>query len=192
MFLRSNTSKRLGIVLFAAVLLLLILAVQHFYTRNLLKKELEQYAESEIMTKAILVKSVLNATELGLNNRVWDVRRHLQHPDSLFMSMKWTLVGNPHLRGAGVAFVPDYYSEKGRLYEPYAQRVGDTVITKQIAGPNHDYTQMHFYQKVLESNRMYWSDPYVDTIGSPALISTFSRPIHDDNKDLVAVLGVDV
>ena len=192
MFLRSNTSRRLGIVLFAAVFLLLILAVQHFYTRNLLKKELEQYAESEIMTKAILVKSVLNSTELVLNNRVWDVRRHLQHPDSLFVSMKWTLVGNPHLRGAGVAFVPDYYSEKGRLYEPYAQRVGDTVITSQIAGPNHDYTQMHFYQKVFDSNGKYWSDPYVDTIGSPTLISTFSRPVHNDNKDLVAVLGVDV
>ncbi|MBO4871365.1 MAG: SpoIIE family protein phosphatase [Muribaculaceae bacterium] len=192
MFHWSNTKKRMGVVMFAAVLLLLILAVQHFYTRNLLKNEMEQYAESDIMTKAILVKSVLNSTELGLNNRVWDVRRHLQEPDSIFVSMKWTLIGNPHLRGAGVAFVPDYYSEKGRLFEPYAQRIGDTVITKQISGPHHDYTQMEFYRKVVENNVMFWSDPYVDTIGSPQLISTFSRPIHDDNMDLVAVLGVDV
>ena len=48
-------------VALAAVLLLVIVAVQYLYMRSILAKELERHAESELRMKAILIKGLLNS-----------------------------------------------------------------------------------------------------------------------------------
>ena len=49
------------------------------------------------------------------------------------------------------AIKPNYYPQKGRLFEPYALRTdsGD-IRTLQIAGPDFDYTRDGFYRDVME------------------------------------------
>ena len=64
-------------------------------------------------------------------------------------------------------------------------------VVRQIAGPGHDYTQMEFYKKVIETNQPYWSDPYVDTVGNSKMISTFSVPLQNQGKT-VAVMAIDM
>ena len=73
MKLKANTS--LMIIIAAAILLQMISAVQYYYTRNLLADELEKRAESEITTKAIVVKNTLNLAENSLNGHIWDLKR---------------------------------------------------------------------------------------------------------------------
>jgi hypothetical protein len=64
MKLKTNTG--LIIIIAAAILLQGILAVQYYYTRSLLADELENRAESEITSKAIVVKNTLNLAENSL------------------------------------------------------------------------------------------------------------------------------
>ena len=59
---RSARSQFWAVVI-AAILLLSIVAAQYLYMRNMLEKELEQHAESELRTKAILIKGMLNSYE---------------------------------------------------------------------------------------------------------------------------------
>lgn len=184
-----KTQKNLRLIVLAAVLLQIILAIQHYHAHRLLEKDLERDAEREIIMKAMLVKGILNASEAALVSSEWNVWQNLHNPDSVFNSGKWLLKSTKHLEGCGIAFVPNYYPSKGRLYELYVHKGQDVV--RQIAGEGHDYTQMDFYRDAIERNQPFWSDPYVDTVGNNKIITTFSRPIHDKGKT-VAVMAVDM
>ena len=181
--------KNLRLIVLAAVLLQVVLAIQHYYAHRLLEKDLERDAEREIIMKAVLIKGILNSNEIALISSAWNVRQNLQNPDSVFNSGKWILKSSKYLEGCGIAFVPNYYPSKGRLYELYTHRDEDSI--QQIAGPDHDYTQMEFYREAIERDERVWSDPYVDTVANNKLITTFSIPLHDQGET-VAVLAIDM
>ena len=145
MKLKTNTS--LLTIIAAAILLQGILAVQYYYTRSLLADELEKRAESEITTKAILVRNALDLSENSLMGHVWDLKRNLLHPDSSYTVMDWVLKSHPHLTGCWVAYTPDYFPEKGRLFEPFAWWDNGEIKHAEIAAEGRDYTQNPYYKK---------------------------------------------
>jgi len=193
-FLKSHSS--LTVIIAAAILLQTITAVQYYSTRNLLADELEKRAESEMTTKAVIVKNALNMAENTLNGHLWDTERNMAYPDSMYAVAEWVLRSHPNLLGCGIAFVPDFYPEKGRLYEPYVYRqLGsegkEELVKKQIAGPAHDYTQMGLYKATMRRNTTFWSYPYYSDITNSQIV-TFCRPVHNEKKDIVAVFGLDI
>lgn len=187
----KDVRNNLRVILIAAVLLQLIIAGQHIYTRRLLNNELERNAENDLRLKAVLTRGMLNSAESILHDFEWDILRNLHNPDSIVGAAYWLVKNHEHLKGSAMCFVPDYYPEKGRLFEPYAGRVGDSVVVRQIAGPDHDYTQMDFYRGTISGNLPHWSDPYIDTVGDSSLICTYSDPIYDGNQ-LVGIFCLDV
>ena len=192
--MKSHSS--LIVIIAAAILLQTISAVQYYYTHNLLADELEKRAESEMTTKAVIVKNALNLAENSLNGHIWDMKRNIAHPDSMYNVEEWVLRSHPNLLGCGIAFVPDFYPEKGRLYEPYVYRQHggqgqEVFVKKQVAGPEHDYTLSGFYKVTMKRNTTFWSYPYYDDITNSQIV-TFCRPIHNEKKDIVAVFGLDI
>ena len=175
-----KSQRGLRLIVVAAVLLQVILAIQHFYAHRLLEKDLERDAEREMIMKSVLIKGILKSSETALLTNEWSMQQALHNPDSVLNEGRWILESTGHLEGCGIAFVPYYYPSKGRLYELYVHK-SDGVV-RQIAGPGHDYTQMEFYKKVIETNQPYWSDPYVDTVGNSKMISTFSVPLKYINE----------
>ena len=192
--LKSNSS--LTVIIAAAVLLQTISAVQYYFTRNLLADELELRAESEMTAKAVVVKNALNMAENSLNGHLWDMKRNIAYPDSMYAAAAWVLRSHPNLQGCGIAFVPHFYPEKGRLYEPYVYRQlgrggDDELVMKQVAGPDHDYTQMEFYEETTRSKSNRWTDPYYSEITNSRIVS-FCRPVFNEKRDIVAVFGLDI
>ena len=178
-------------IILAAVLLELISALQFFHTHQLLADELELRAESELNTKVIVIKSALNISENYLWGHLWDLERNIAKPDSLFDVMEWVLKYHKNLTGCWVAFVPNYFPEKGRLYEPYAYWDHDTIVKAQIASDGHNYTQSTYYEKVISTDATLWFDPYYDDITGINMVS-YCMPIHDKKNNVVAVFGLDV
>jgi sigma-B regulation protein RsbU (phosphoserine phosphatase) len=194
--LNKSTHTSLIIIIAAAVLLQTISAVQYYYTQNLLADELEKRAESEMTTKAVIVKNALNLAENSLNGHIWDMKLNIAYPDSMYNVEEWVLRSHPNLLGCGIAFVPDFYPEKGRLYEPYVYRQHggqgqEVFVKKQVGGPDHDYTLSGFYKVTMKRNTTFWSYPYYDNITNSQIV-TFCRPIHNEKKDIVAVFGLDI
>ena len=189
MKLKTNTS--LLTIIAAAILLQGILAVQYYYTRSLLADELEKRAESEITTKAILVRNALDLSENSLMGHVWDLKRNLLHPDSSYTVMDWVLKSHPHLTGCWVAYTPDYFPEKGRLFEPFAWWDNGEIKHAEIAAEGRDYTQNPYYKKVHATNTPMWTDVYRDAISGMNLV-TYILPIHDNKGKQVAMFGLDV
>ena len=189
MKLKANTS--LMIIIAAAILLQMISAVQYYYTRNLLADELEKRAESEITTKAIVVKNTLNLAENSLNGHIWDLKRNLLHPDSSYSVMELVLRSHPNLTGCWVAYVPNYFPEKGRLFEPFVWWDHGVIKHAEIAAEGRDYTQNRYYKAVYASNTPMWTDLYQDVVSGLNLV-TYVLPVHDEKGNIVAMFGLDM
>ena len=177
-------------IVFAAVVLELISATQFYYTQQLLADELEIRAESELTMKVLVVKSALNLSENSLWGHRSDMERTIATPDSLYGVMEEVLRSHPNLVGCWVAFVPYYYPQKGRLYEPYAYWDNGN-IGKQRISEEHDYSKSIYFKQVVSTNTTVWVDPYVDTITGIKMVS-YAVPIHNHKKDVIAVFGLDV
>ena len=188
-FLKSHSS--LTVIIAATILLQTISAVQYYYTRNFLADELEKRAESEIATKAVVIRNALDMSENSLMGHVWDLKRNLFNPDSSYTVMEWVLKSHPHLTGCWVAYVPDYFPEKGRLFEPFVWWEHGEIKHAEIAAEGHDYTQNSYYKKVHATDNPMWTDVYQETITGMSLV-TYILPIHNDKGVQVAMFGLDV
>lgn len=186
------------ILITAGVLLILISTAQDYYLRNEMSDVLEKRAETELRLKGILIKNTLNLTEAVMRHHAYDISINLSNPDSVLPALKRMVALGRHLRGAGMAFVPNYYPSKGKLFLPYALKEGDTLVTSQIANEHHDYTQLSYYQEGIklgeEGNftKGYWTDPYVDKDGARTLVTTYSVPIRDQQNKVAGVVGIDM
>jgi len=189
MKLKVNAS--LTIIIAAAVLLEIISAAQYYYMHSLLAEELEYRAESELTTKAIIVKNSLNMSEVSLHGHIRDIKRNLSRPDSVFKAAEWVLRTHPNVAGCGVAFIPYYYPEKGRLFEPYAYRENDEIKTMQAAGEKHDYTKSGFYKEGITAKGSLWTDPYVDDIFKIPMVS-YTVPLWDKDHKTIGIFALDI
>lgn len=189
--MKLKTNSGLIIIIAAAILLQGILAVQYYYTRSLLADELEKRAESEITMKAVIVKNTLNLAENSLKGHIWDLKRNLFHPDSSYNVMEWVLKSHPNLTGCWVAYVPNYFPEKGRLFEPFVWWDHGEIKHAEIAAEGRDYTQNRYYKAVYASNTPMWTDLYQDFVSGLNLV-TYVLPIHDEKGDIVAMFGLDM
>ena len=188
----DNKHSGLWIILAAALLIALIIGVQYYYTGRIMGRELERRAENELTLKAILIKGNLNAMEYALSDHAREAARSCAHSDSMFAVVKNLLDAHPNIVGGGIGFVPYYYPDKGRLFEPWAGSHSNGNVLKDLAGPNHDYTTMPFYTEAMDRKGIFWSDPYVDADGGLGFIITAALPVLDANGDAIGVLGADV
>ena len=184
--------KGLIIIIVAALFLELLSFVQYHYTHDMMEDNLEKHAEMELTLKAILVKSTLRSAEDVLKNHIWNIRKNLSEPDSIHSAVARMISLGRNLRGGSVAFVPNYYPSKGRLFEPYVQKTGDSIIAMQIAGENHDYTERDFYKEAIALDDAVWVDPYIDNEGAQEVVTSYAMPIRDESGDLAGVAGIDM
>jgi len=189
--LRTNIG--LVIILAAAALMELISAMQYYYTRDEVRNELSRDAENELVIKAQNIRAILNTVEAATANRRWEAEQGLNDPDFYMDLTRRFVEDNPDITGCGLAFIPDYFPSKGRLYEPYSTRRQDGRIeTMQVASETHDYTTSALYNAAIEADSTYWCDPYMDTDGAQMMLTTYISPLHDADGRVVAVLQIDV
>ena len=187
--------SRLGLIILAAVLLEIISGVQYTYMHSLMDDELEKQVLSELTAKGSLLRQTLRTAEATVAEHRWDILQSIDNPDEVMKSTERLLYANPYVVGACMAFVPDYYPGRGRLFEPYAYKQGDSIIVEELCSTNtaHDYTLHPAYKWVMENDATMWSDPYeYVTSEGPTSLTTYSEPIHDDAGNIAAICGIDL
>lgn len=194
----NNTQKNIrnrvsiAILITAAALMLLISGLQQYFSRKQIRIDLERDAETELVIKSIDVKHSLESVGLALRNRSWEFERLLPYPDSLFSTTRRIVEENPNFDGCCIAMTPDYYPEKGRLFEPYTTRRGEVIETVQLGSVGHDYTQNQNFILAAENDSSFWSEPYPDVDDPNVTLITYTFPIRDESGCIVGVVGVDL
>ena len=188
----ATQTSQIAILITAGVLMLLISGIQQNYARKQIRNNLERNAEMELIIKAIDVKHSLEDVSLALRNRSWEFEQFLPYPDSLFDVTRRIVEQNPHFAGCCIAMVPDYYPEKGRLFEPYTLRRGEVIETFQLASEEHDYSVNPDFIIAAENDSSFWSEPYKDEDDPDVTLITYTFPIYDAYGDMAAIVGVDL
>ena len=185
-------SSQIAILITAAVLMLLISGIQQNYARKEIRHNLERTAEMELIIKSIDVKHSLEDVTLALRNRTWECEQFLPYPDSLFDVTRRIVEENPNFAGCCIAMVPNYYPEKGRLFEPYTLRRGEVIETLQLASEEHDYSKNPDFIIAVKNDSSFWSEPYHDEDDPNVTLITYTFPIYDKYGDMAAVVGIDL
>ena len=189
--LKDKTS--IAIIAIAAILLEATSLIQYWYSREGIRDEVVHRAQTELKVKSLTIKNATLEVETAARNLVWLVEENLQYPDSMYSVIRRLLNNNPDILGCGIVFKPNYYQSKGYWYEPYgARRENGVIETTQLGGENHDYTKSEFYAVPMQTGQPQWSEPYLDSDGARAMLTTYSIPIHDSNGEIVGIMGVDV
>ena len=189
--LKDKTS--IAIIAIAAILLEATSLIQYWYSREGIRDEVVHRAQTELKVKSLTIKNATLEVETAARNLVWLVEENLQYPDSMYSVICRLLNNNPDILGCGIVFKPNYYQSKGYWYEPYgARRENGVIETTQLGGENHDYTKSEFYAVPMQTGQPQWSEPYLDSDGARAMLTTYSIPIHDSNGEIVGIMGVDV
>ena len=189
--LPRKNGGRLLIVIAAVLLLELLSVAQYYLTHNLLEEELEKRAELELTMKTIILKKIIDDSERTLKSHIMEVKYNLSTPDSLYNIMKQIAKYSPLLKGCGIAFDPNYYEDRGVLFEPYALRTDSGFRYMDAAAEAFDYTKNGFYKGIKERKGNSWVGPYDDVFLKRRLIS-YAVPIYEFSGDTIAVLGVDI
>ena len=173
------------IVLFAA---LAVLVARR--TSVMMTEEAERTVKSVVRETTALINQQLLAVETATRNFAWVVGEHLDDPDYMYRITRKLVENNEYIGGSAVAFVPDFYKEKGRFYAPYTC-VSTNGQMKSFPLP-YDYSSREWYREVVADGQARWCEPYFDEGGGEVMMSSFSVPLTNETGRVYAVLTADV
>ena len=188
-----RTHVGLVVIIFAALLIELTTGVMFYTAQTIIQRTMERLVEREMNSIYLGIRNQLAKVEVTLDNMAWVVTDDLSTPDSLFRSTVQLVQNNPTILGSSISCIPNYYPQRGRLFEPYAVRRADgTIESMQLGSENHDYTQKEFYTEPIAKGSGHWCEPYLDKEGAQAMVTTYAVPVRDGKGKIVAVVDADI
>ena len=173
------------IVLFAALAVFVACS-----TSAMMTEEAERTVKSVVRETTLRVDRQLLTVEAATRNCAWVVGEHRDDPAYMYRITRRLVEGNEGIVGSAVAFAPDFYREKGRLYAPYTC-ISTNGQLKSFSLP-YDYSSREWYREVTADGRARWCEPYFDEGGGEVMMSTFSVPLTNETGRVYAVLTADV
>lgn len=181
------------ILIVAAFLIAVSGGIQYYYTRTGIHAVAEDRARIELKVRNLEIGQVTTAVESSVRSVAWTIEQNLDRPDSLYAIIEQLPKNNSSMVGCAVAFVENYYPQKGRWYEPYvAHRDNGNYEALQIGSANHDYFSAQWYIDGINADDGYWTEPYLDEDGAQTTVCSYTYPIRDRNGRTVAIIGADI
>ncbi len=193
----QNKSHRdhggLWIILVAAIALEAISCLMYFTSRVAIRHEAEQRAKTELRRAELEIDVHAIEMETAAKTLALLAEKHIHQPDSLFAATRLAVSSLRTNTSMAVAFIPNYFPEKGEFFEVCSSRFSeDSIYTRNIGSAEHDYTQMEWWQNGFVHDSCWWCEPYLDDSGSKTMVVSCSYPVHDRNGKVVAVVCIDM
>ena len=198
-YIRHSLSRRLslGIVLFAAMILVASLGFMFWVSRQAIRQEAINHATEILENTALRVNGILDKVVIAANNTEWLINRHLDTPDSMYVYSRRILINNPDLNGCSIAFEPNYFKDRGRYFSAYSYNDNGNVLTTQEGNEHYEYFYMDWYQLCKLLDRPVWTEPFMDynpdnNIYSHDMIASYCKPLKDNNNVYIGTISVDI
>ena len=175
------TKLSIYVLSFTLVVFICIMMLFYNYSRKQITEDAIDHAHGLLQNTATQISGELQIVEATLKQSVWIVEKNLSTPDSLRDILTAIVKNNSLIVGSGIAFIPEYYKEKGKYFMPYAFSIneGEEEIINflKLGGADYDYPCMDWYLIPKLLKKSYWSEPYYDTGGGNTIMSTYSLPL---------------
>lgn len=188
-------AKKELLKMFIAIFVLALVSVAYyFYIRREALHTAERRAELTLQNTERTIHIRMGKIETIVNAMGPMAEYALDDPDAMYDIAHHTVEASSRIMGAGIAFVADYYPEKGHWFETYVgyHKGCDTLVTEQIGCAGHDYLNMDWFQKGLASEKGSWTDPYYDNAGGKDYMISYCLPIRDTSGEAVGLIIADV
>ena len=180
-------------VVFTVLFIMIIISVIVFFIAAASSLLFSRQHYSDIMDKVNgNMAMIMSKVEVSADNIIDELTWHLTSPEIASEALEYELKTNSHLKGCGMGFLPDYFPEQGRWFEPYALNGPDGITVRNIGSETHDYFSSEWYVNGLASSKGVWSNPYLDMEGAGTVLCTFSRQVPDPNGNIAGVIGADI
>ena len=186
--------KELGKIAIPIVVLFIVSLSYYLYMRSDTLRMAETRSDLALDNAENMILSRFGKIQTVVNSMQPLVEYALDDPDAMFAIARHTVESSSRIMGSGIAFKEDYYPQKGHWYEIYVghQAGCDTLVAKQVGSAEHDYFQMEWYRSGLAAEKGVWSNPYYDNVGGMSYMMSYAVPIHDENGEVVGVIGADI
>lgn len=192
---RNIFSKREIRMFVIALLPLFIISIAYyFHIRHEALHQVEKKAEITLQNTENSILARMGKIETTVNAMQPMVEFALEKPDAMYDVAKHIVEASSRIMGAGIAFKANYYPEKGYWFETYTgyQQGCDTMVTTQLGSPDHNYLEMEWFKKGLESTKGFWSNPYYDNAGGKTFMISYCAPVRDKTNEAVGVICADI
>ena len=185
-----------------AALLVILISLQYYFGLRHEMAYAREIAEIKLSNINIQIdNAVMDNIEWSVSHMEGIAMRHLDDPEYMYSITRNAVIRNSNIIGAAIAFEPDYFPSKGRWFEPYSVREGDSIVTRQLGGEMHDYLNMEWYQnavqlaskeKTINDRSGIWSEPYFDADGGHVEMCTYAIPLINKEGKLIGVATADL
>lgn len=189
------TKLSIYVLSFTLVVFTSVMALFYYYSREKITDDAIEHAHGALTNIATQISGELRIVESTLKQSTWIVEKNLSHPDSLRNIIMPIVSGNNLVVGSGIAFVPEYFKEKGKYFMPYASAEtsqSQDIKYQVLGGTSYDYPCMDWYLIPKLSKQSYWSEPYYDTGGGNTIMSTYALPLCDKQGEVYAIFTANI
>lgn len=190
-FIKSHAS--LGTIIIAAILVELTSAVMYYSAQGIIHRTVEKLVDREMNAIYLCIRNKLTKVEVTVDNMAWVVTDGLEEPEWMFDISQRMVKNNPSFWGSGIAFIPNYYPNEDKFFEPYAVRRGqDSIVSIQLGSDGVDHTQDEYFRVPVTTGKAHWSEPYPDMNGAQKIITTYGVPIRNEKNSIAGIVYADI
>ncbi len=193
-FLSFSARLTFYILTLTCFIFVCIAVVFSTYSKQREERQAIEYTAALQQNVILKIDNELAEVETALQLTEGQVEDFAAAPDSMMNIVKHVLDNNELLKGVGIAFRPNYYKSKGRLFFNYMYREKDNVYTErmQMGNDTADYTNRLWFKRAMEMKCGYWTDPYIDYDNKTDFMTSYVWPCLDSHGRVYAVLLADV
>lgn len=192
----TSTSFRhrltLRVILIVTIIFGCVGYVINIFIKKALLIEAERGAVGALHMTNQSIENILNSVEVAIENNIPIIENNLDDPGKMYEVVRRIVRVNPMISGSAIAFIPDYFSDEGSLFSPYAFQDSMGIHTKQLGSKDYNYLNQNWFKKIQEKKQESWSEPYYDEGGGNMVMTTYSHPILDNDSNLIAVVTADL
>ena len=142
------------------------------------------------------LSKTVRGVEMNAENVFDEVAKNMDSPQNVIEALGSKTSLNPDVIGYFAAFVPNYFPQEGRWFQPYVHQDDSAEFVLTFVGSaRHDYTKSTWYVQGVKEKESFWSEPYYyedDLNVASGYYMTFATPIFDAQGRLACVCGADM
>ena len=183
----------LGILLMAVPIFVLSLGILFEQSRNNVKKEAMEHANSVLNTAMQRVSRFMNNVETATDINDWEVTANL-NPDSLLAYSRYIVMLNGNIDGCSISTEPNVFPKYGRYFSAYTVRERDTITT--VVEEEYEYFEKVWYKNPRILGKPCWVVYYDESdsleVTLDGMIASYSKPLYDADRQFIGVISTDL
>ncbi|MBP5777070.1 MAG: sensor histidine kinase [Prevotella sp.] len=193
--IRKSLSLKLslGILLMAVPIFVLSLGILYVQSRNNVRKEATERANSVLNTTMLRINRFMNTVETATEANAWEITENLQ-PDSLLALSRSIVMLNGNIDGCSISTEPNVFPKYGRYFSAYTVRETDTITT--VIEEEYEYFEKVWYKTPRLLGKPCWVVYYDEsdslTVTLDGMIASYSKPLYDADERFVGVISTDL